>query len=113
MTKLIVALSCFANSPKKKKMWEEEYEKNSGGIEFRHCYNMHYLKKMEAQHVGSSCILQVTMITQFMDLVGGTLFQKYNFLENNYEKHQQAYFPLSKLIPFRHYLRLTSQNLDL
>jgi len=53
------------------------------------------------------------MLTQFIDLVGGTLFQKYNFLENNYEKHQQAYFPLSKLILFSHYLRLTSQNLDL
>jgi hypothetical protein len=40
------------------------------------------------------------MLTQFMDMVGGTFFQKYNFSENNFEKHQQAYFPLSKLIHF-------------
>jgi hypothetical protein len=38
-----------------------------------------------------------------MDLVCDILFQKYNFLENNYEKNQQAYFPLSKLIHFRYY----------
>jgi len=72
---------------------------------------MHYLNKREAYRVGNSCILQVTLLTQFMDLDDGICFQKYNFLENNYEKNKQDYFPLSKLIHVCHYLRLTSQNL--
>jgi len=85
---------------------------NSRGIEFRHSYNMHYLNKTEAYCVDSSCILQVTLLTQFIDLVDGIFFQKCNFLENNYEKNKQVYFPLSKLIHVCHYLRLTSQKLD-
>jgi len=86
---------------------------NSGRIEFRHNYSMHYLNKREAYRVDISCILHITLLTQFMDLADGIFFQKYNFLENNYEKNKQTYFPLSKLIHVCHYLRLTSQNLDL
>ena len=85
LTKLIVAFRSFVNSPKKRKCEKKICTKNSGGIEFRHSFYKHYLNKREACCVDNSCILQVTLLTQFMDLAAGILFQKYNFLENNYE----------------------------